>query len=62
MIQGIRHYDSFRFIESPRDCLNWQKRFLLFDYGWDIDLGTGIIKNSVSVAVSIRGCWIGWKR
>jgi len=31
-------------------------------YGWDDSFGTGIIRNSVSFAVSIRGYWIGISR
>ena len=40
----------------------WQRKLWIFDYGWDDSFGTGIIRNSVSLAVSIRGYWIGVAR
>jgi hypothetical protein len=39
--------------------LNWQKKKLFFEYGYDESFRTGIIWNSVSLAISIKGCWIG---
>ena len=49
--------------------LCWQKQAPMgilgiwsIDYGWDNSFGTGIIRNSVSFAVSIRGYWIGISR
>jgi len=39
--------------------LNWQKRKLFLEYGYDEDFKTGIIWNSVSLAVSVNGYWIG---
>ena len=39
--------------------LNWQKKFLFFHYGYDEDFKTNIIKNSVSLAISIKCYWIG---
>lgn len=39
--------------------LNWQKRKGFFNYGFDDSFGTRIIKNSVSIALSFKGYWIG---
>jgi len=42
--------------------LCWQKKFWFFEYGWDDSFGTRIIRNSVSIAISLKGYWVGMKR
>lgn len=47
-------------LKKKRLC--WQSRFWFIDYGYDDEFGTGIIKNDCSVAIAMRGYWVGVER
>ena len=58
-----------KYRRKPVMKLCWQKEaqigilaIWLTHYGWDGSFGTGIIRNSGSVAISIHGYWIGISR
>ena len=40
--------------------LCWEKKWKIFDYGWDDSFKTKIIWNKVSFAISFRGYWVGY--
>lgn len=42
--------------------LCWEKKYRNFTYGWDDSSKTSITINLVSIRISIRGYYIGWRR